>query len=506
MRLRRLLNLSLRFLRGKGSEMADNDDEENTVQAKQPQVVINTGQPPAPNYAGLFNAAGQAPKSPTVVGPTAPIPQGQSANQASPEDLSALQQNLAGQAPSQAVPDQNINLGLNRVQNPHQGNVQPADFQQAQNDYLSQMQKNTEANVDAIRAQERATLAQASVMGQQGLEENKLYQESSQKLNDLTTDFNQRFKSHQEELHNTLKDLNDGHINPEQFHENQSVPQKIATAIGLLMGGISAGLLRQENPVIKWMNQQVDRDIEAQKSNINSAYNHYREQMQDSMQAENMTRAILQQNYADKIRATASKYVAPSVQQQAAQVVAGLESNVHNLLGQTAMEQSKKRMQSSMMDGQQNIAPEQQALYLSQMGAIPQHHLEKILNEIGTAKEQAALRNQLLNAFQESAKEQTLTGAIGRGGAESRAAGSLKNIAMEMIKKKYGRVTPAEIETFESAYIPRIREGEESTRERMQNMIHWANSMSETPTADAYRIKIPEKSMDVRTNFVPYGK
>lgn len=65
-----------------------------------------------------------------------------------------------------------------------------------------------------------------------------------------------------------IQDIQTNQINPNRYFESMNTGQKISNAIGLLLGGIGGGLLHQENPVMKFINAQVDRDIEAQKTNL----------------------------------------------------------------------------------------------------------------------------------------------------------------------------------------------------------------------------------------------
>lgn len=53
-------------------------------------------------------------------------------------------------------------------------------------------------------------------------------------------------------------------LNPNRFFEDMSVPRKITTALGMLLGGFAQGLTGQENPVLKLLDKEIDRDIQAQ--------------------------------------------------------------------------------------------------------------------------------------------------------------------------------------------------------------------------------------------------
>lgn len=69
-----------------------------------------------------------------------------------------------------------------------------------------------------------------------------------------------------QEMQNVIKDT-PSHIRPDHYLENMGTPKKIATAIGLLAGGMGSAFTGS-NPALDFLNKQIDRDIESQKANI----------------------------------------------------------------------------------------------------------------------------------------------------------------------------------------------------------------------------------------------
>lgn len=53
-------------------------------------------------------------------------------------------------------------------------------------------------------------------------------------------------------------------INRDRVFDNMSTSKKIRTIIGMLLGGMSAGILRTENPVIKMLNDEIEKDVQLQ--------------------------------------------------------------------------------------------------------------------------------------------------------------------------------------------------------------------------------------------------
>ena len=80
--------------------------------------------------------------------------------------------------------------------------------------------------------------------------------------------------------HNLLlweQDLVDGHVAPKTYKElfdSKSTTGKIGTMIGLLVAGAGAGLTHQPNAVLQMMDNEINRDFEAQKKSKDNAHNY----------------------------------------------------------------------------------------------------------------------------------------------------------------------------------------------------------------------------------------
>lgn len=114
-------------------------------------------------------------------------------------------------------------------------------------------------------------------------------------------------------------------INPNQFWESRSTPQKIMAAIGIALGGIGGGLSGHGgNAAMDVINKAIDRDIDAQKFNANQkqaafqnqmgVYNVMRSKFGDERTAEAATRLAYMQNVEMQLKETAAKYQSPEMQ------------------------------------------------------------------------------------------------------------------------------------------------------------------------------------------------
>lgn len=100
-------------------------------------------------------------------------------------------------------------------------------------------------------------------------------------------------------------------INPRHFEESMTTGKKVTTALGLILGGVAAGKVGStDNPALKFLNQQIDRDIAAQQQTINNRktiLGGYQQLYGDSIAANAATRISLNDAYlhrAKKLDAT----------------------------------------------------------------------------------------------------------------------------------------------------------------------------------------------------------
>lgn len=90
------------------------------------------------------------------------------------------------------------------------------------------------------------------------------------------------------------KQLQAGMIKPNAYLENQTAGQKILNAIGLIAGGFKQGIVGGNNPALDFLNNQVERDVAAQRENQGarkSIYGMYHQAYGDNILASNMAKA-----------------------------------------------------------------------------------------------------------------------------------------------------------------------------------------------------------------------
>lgn len=124
-----------------------------------------------------------------------------------------------------------------------------------------------------ISEQEQGLKQEAAAIAQQGAMEAKALEESQAAQRAIMTEYETKNKALNDEYNGVIADYKAGHIDPNHVWSSKSVPSKISTIIGILASGFGSGLSGQENLALKTLNSEIDRDIEAQKTNLSAKGN-----------------------------------------------------------------------------------------------------------------------------------------------------------------------------------------------------------------------------------------
>jgi hypothetical protein len=166
-----------------------------------------------------------------------------------------------------------------------------------------------------------------------------------------TAKFNE-YKTHADEFAQYMRS---NPINPNAWAENRSTAQKVSTAIALMLGGFQSGFRGGPNPVMEFLNKQIDRDIEAQKARAEqqaTVYGAYRHLYGDSITAYNLTKAAALDVYNDKMQKAAAQLGTPQ-----AAMKAQLFNNEVSIAKDRLLLDALKDSQQSPAKGQKGPGP-----------------------------------------------------------------------------------------------------------------------------------------------------
>lgn len=169
-----------------------------------------------------------------------------------------------------------------------------------------------------LREQQMAAKAYADAISGQGAAEVAAQKAGQDQIAQLPTI--QSLVDKREAMDNQYKiDIANAKLDPNRVWNNKSVPAKIFAGLGMLLSGAGSGLTGQENLAAKSIQQEIERDIDAQKndqSNIMNAWKMNREALGSDMAANLATRNQAYIGVSHQLDQAASQFKGPIAQAQ----------------------------------------------------------------------------------------------------------------------------------------------------------------------------------------------
>ncbi len=277
-------------------------------------------------------------------------------------------------------------------------------------------------------------------------------------------------------------DIANGHIDPNRYIHSKSTGSKIMTAIGLIVGGMGAGLTHTENPVDKYLQQQIANDMEAQKLELGKKENLLSANMRqfgNLRDATDMTRVQIQDALANTMKKAAAQQAGPAAKAALLQKAGILDQQSAGQLSQIAM---RKTLLSGANDGR--IPPEQVIRAI-----VPESHQNEAYKQLKDAQSAAALRDNTLSAFDQIAKLQTIGQRVGHPFDSYQQIQKIKNLTLDKLTKDTsGRVTPETVHLVGSTFAD-LSNGKKTVEQARKILNDVLSSGMHYPLLDTYGIK-----------------
>lgn len=174
----------------------------------------------------------------------------------------------------------------------------------------------------------QAANMQAGAVSGEAQRNQKLQEGYAAHQQEVEGDLKKSFADTTQTINQVTHDIMNDKINPNHYLENKSTGSKIATAIGLLFGGMGAARTGGQNPALQFLQSQIQRDLEAQKSNMDQKHNlltALERQYNNKAQAAHMFAAIDANVLASKVGASASQAASPIAKAAQLQAVSQLK-------------------------------------------------------------------------------------------------------------------------------------------------------------------------------------
>jgi|GEM_PF-4955909 len=189
------------------------------------------------------------------------------------------------------------------------------------------------------KAQEQMADAQSKALEQYQAQieaQAKFHQQNIDKLN-----------QEQEQL---FQQVQNGKVDPDRYWSNLTTGGKVAASIGVILGGIGAGLTHGPNQALQVLQNAIERDIESQKADLGKKQNLYSMNMQryqNENQADAATRLQMNTMLQAKVQQAAARAGSPFAQAQAQMLLGQLKQQQIPLIQSFAKMQTDAQLYGS---------------------------------------------------------------------------------------------------------------------------------------------------------------
>lgn len=352
-----------------------------------------------------------------------------------PQSLVAPQ----GQAPQQAQPQQpqmEASAAQPKPQQAPQG-AQPDPYgtNAYQDSYMQGLNSEKAGLVKEAQANDAVGQAQAAMLGKQQAIQAQQVSEYQTHMKSLNT-----------EREALLSDIQNQHIDPNHFINTQDGASRIATAIGLIASGMGSGMAHQENLAAKFLNQQINNDIEAQKAELGKKENLLSANMRqfgNLRDATDMTRVMQTDILANQLKQAAAKQQSPLAQANLLKAMGQLEMQSAPVLSQMAM---RKTLLSGAAKGQ--IAPESVIRMV-----VPENEQAGATKELKEAQSAYRAKDNVLSAFDKIAELNTVGNRVMSPFQSSRQISALRDpVVASLSKETAGRFTEQDAHMLQTLF------------------------------------------------------
>lgn len=305
--------------------------------------------------------------------------------------------------------------------------------------------------------QQTGITGEAEALGQIGQKEAQVANTAANTQQRIQNEFVAHDKDLNSERENLLKDVQDQHIQPQDLFQGKDTLGKIGTAIGIMLGGIAGGMSGQENPVMKYIQGQIDRDLKAQTLELGKKENLLNANMRQFGNLHDATKmtAAMQMDIASlRLKQAAASLQDPLAKARALQQAGVLDQ-------QAAANVRDIAMKKSLLTG--GASPEAIVQLI-----VPKEHQSAAIKELETAQSMVKSKRQFLNGFDQVDK-MFLAGTFSPNQKEALLQPNLA----QLVKDAEGRITPQDTKMIEALLPARTDTGDTRRlkRQRLEGFI-----------------------------------
>lgn len=330
-----------------------------------------------------------------------------------------------------------------------------------------------------VMGQKLSAAAEAEAIGKEGQQQAATLGKSVEDQQVNAKHFQDQYDALNKERLAHIQDIKNGQINPENYWKDHS---KILSAIGLIIGGFNP--TGSGNAGADFLNKQMDRNIEAQKANLGSKQNllaanlHQFGNMRD---ATDMTRIMQGDIVSNQLKIAAAKASGPIAKARALGMAAKIDSDHAMLAQQMAMRQT---LQKGAAQGQDpaSFVP----------WIVPKEQQPAVFNEIKRAQDTQHMGDNIMNAFDEAVKDNTVAKT---GAGLLRTPASVLALHQQMqptFQDLEGTVRQAAMDNTFHNVTPRPGDMQSTINTKRQALADYVKSKMAAPMAKGYGIDLQQ--------------
>lgn len=216
---------------------------------------------------------------------------------------------------------------------------------------------NLTGNFDKALKQIQGGINQNAQLQAQGMAENaKNIQAHLDEQKQRAADYEKERAGIQQQNTELFNQVRDAKIDPNRLWSNTSTGGKISASLGLIFGGLGAGMSHQPNLAAQFLEKTIDQDIEAQKADQSNKMNLYKlglEKYKDAQSAHQFATLQASNILAGQIQQTAQKIGSPQALALAQQAIGELHMKYDPMRNELALKQVALNYGQQGQPGQQ---------------------------------------------------------------------------------------------------------------------------------------------------------
>jgi hypothetical protein len=348
----------------------------------------------------------------------------------------------------------------------------------------------------ALNMQEQGIRMQARAEADAAQEQARIQARHQEQMDAVLKNIQQAHAEIEPEINAAVADIRAGHIDPKAYMNSKSDLGKVSTAIGLILGGMGAGLTGGENAALKFLQHNIEQDMRAQMANLDNkktllgALEH---KLGNRMAAISATKAILLENTASKLQEAAAKAGTPLAMARAQQAMAPL-----------MMERAQLAQRAAVLTGMTGAA---KSGALDPANAVPilvpKEHQESVYKEIQAAQNTKHMAASIMKSFDEAVKENTILKTVAGMVRTPGSVYALRQHMMPTFVDLEGSATESKIHSTFENITPKPGDSDHTIQQKREMLQEYLRSKQSAPRAKSFGIDLQRNPSTAQTTFTP---